>query len=65
MLVFGILMIAWALTRPLGDELVEVTRTRPRRARGTDAAALASDQRSRRTRRDSDRTGGDGDAGPQ
>jgi hypothetical protein len=66
MLVFGILMIVWALTRPLGDELVEGEEDPTRAApRGTDAAALASHQRSRGTRRDRDRPGGSGEAGPQ
>ena len=42
MLVFGILMIVWALTRPLGDELVEGEEHPERSApRGVDAAALA------------------------
>src|SRR5215212_4961866 len=58
MLVFGALMIAWALLRPLGDELQEADRGSggddPSRAapRGVDAAALASHQRRRGTRRD-------------
>ena len=66
MLVFGILMIVWALTRPLGDELVEGDEDPSRAApRGTDAAALASHQRSRQTRRDGERSGGDGGAGPE
>ena len=66
MLVFGLLMITWALTRPLGDELVEGDEDPAQPApRGTDAAALASDQRRRAARRDSDRTGGDAGAGPQ
>jgi hypothetical protein len=45
-LVFGILMIVWALTRPLGDELVEGD-SYPEAAppSGIDAAALASHQR--------------------
>jgi hypothetical protein len=49
MLVFGLLMITWALTRPLADELVEggdtATAAPPR---GIDAAALASHQRGTR-----------------
>jgi hypothetical protein len=66
MLVFGILMIVWALTRPLGDELVEGEEHPERSApRGTDAAALASHQRSRGTRRDRDRPGGSGGAGAE
>jgi hypothetical protein len=66
MLAFGILMFVWALTRPLGDELVEGAESAEHPApRGVDAAALASDQRRRGTRRDRDRTGGDGEAGPE
>jgi hypothetical protein len=66
MLVFGILMIVWALTRPLGDELVEGDEHPERSApRGADAAALASEQRRRTTRGDDERAGGDGDAGRQ
>jgi hypothetical protein len=62
MLVFGILMIVWALTRPLGDELVEGEEHPERSApRGVDAAALASHERSGGTRRDRERPGGDGD----
>jgi hypothetical protein len=64
MLVFGILMIVWALTRPLGDELVEGDEHPERSApRGVDAAALASHERSGGTRRDRERPGGQGDAG--
>jgi drug/metabolite transporter (DMT)-like permease len=58
MLVFGILMITWALTRPLGDELVEgdsLSESAP--PSGIDAAALASHQRGPRPRPDGDRTG--------
>jgi hypothetical protein len=66
MLVFGILMIVWALTRPLGDELVEGEEYPERSApRGVDAAALASEERRRGTRRDRERPGGRGDAGPE
>jgi len=66
MLVFGILMLVWALTRPLGDELVEGDEHPERSApRGTDAAALASDQRRRGTRRDRDRPGGGDRPGPE
>ena len=62
MLVFGLLMILWALTRPLGDELVEGEEHPERSApRGVDAAALASHERSGGTRRDRERPGGDGD----
>jgi hypothetical protein len=63
MLVFGLLMILWALTRPLGDELAEGSEHPERGApRGIDAAALASHERSRDPRRDRESTGGDGDA---
>jgi hypothetical protein len=66
MLVFGLLMITWALTRPLGDELVAGEEHAERAApRGVDAAALASDQRSRGTARDRERTGGDGQTGSE
>jgi hypothetical protein len=66
MLVFGLLMITWALTRPLGDELVEGDEHPERSApRGVDAAALASEQSRRGTRRDRERAGGDGDPGRQ
>jgi hypothetical protein len=58
MLVFGILMIVWALTRPLGDELVEGEEYPER-------SALASEERRRGTRRDRERPGGRGDAGPE
>jgi hypothetical protein len=64
MLVFGALMMAWSLTRPLGEELNDAEPGSggeyPGRAapRGTDAAALASHQRSRGARRDRDRPGG-------
>jgi hypothetical protein len=66
MLVFGLLMITWALTRPLGDELVEGEEHPSRAApRGTDAAALASEQRRRSTGSDPQGTVGDGDPGRQ
>jgi hypothetical protein len=66
MLVFGILMLVWALTRPLGDELVEGSESAERAApRGVDAAALASHESRRGTRRDRERPGGDGDARPE
>ena len=66
MLVFGILMIVWALTRPLGDELVEGDEHPGRAApRGVDAAALASEQRGRGTAHDRERPGGADDARPQ
>ena len=64
MLVFGLLMIAWALTRPLGDELQEAEAgeggeraSRPA-PRGTDAAALGSHQRRGGTRRNPPGPGG-------
>jgi uncharacterized membrane protein len=63
MLAFGALMMLWAFTRPLGDELVEGGEHAERSApRGVDAAALASDQRRRGARRDRERAGEDGDA---
>ena len=66
MLVFGLLMITWALTRPLGDELVEGDEHPERSApRGTDAAALASEQRRRSTGSHRQGAGGDGDPGRQ
>ena len=69
MLVFGALMMAWALIRPLGEQLSEAEQDsggeHPGRAapRGTDAAALASHQRRRETRPDRDRPGGGTDPG--
>jgi hypothetical protein len=64
MLTFGLLMLLWAFTRPLGDELTELDEggESPERAapRGVDAAALASQQRSRGPRHDRDRRGGGG-----
>jgi hypothetical protein len=71
MLVFGLLMIAWALTRPLGEELQEAEAGEggeyPGRAapRGTDAAALSSHQRRGGTRSDPPGTGGSGSPGTQ
>src|SRR5262245_35908657 len=65
MLVFGLLMLLWAFTRPLGTELAESedgehpSRPAPR---GTDAAALSSHQRSGGT--GSDRYGAGGEGGP-
>ena len=50
MLVFSLLMITWALTRPLGDELAE----------GTEPA---SEESGRGTARDRERPGGSGGAG--
>jgi hypothetical protein len=65
MLVFGLLMITWALTRPLGDELVE-GESLPEAAppQGIDAAALASHQRGGEPGRDPDRPGGPADPRP-
>jgi hypothetical protein len=68
MLVLGLLFVTWALTRPLGEQLREAEEGEggaPGHAppRGVDAAALASHQRSGRTRSDRDRTGGQGGAG--
>jgi hypothetical protein len=67
MLVFGILFLIWAFSRPLGTALVEAEDgEHPGRAapRGVDAAALgASDQSRGGTRRDRNRSGGQGGAG--
>ena len=52
MLVFGVLMFTWALTRPLGDELVE----------GDEPPA--SEQSGGGTARDRERPGGSDDARP-
>ena len=66
MLVFGILMLLWAITRPLGDELVEGEEHPERSApRGVDAAALASHQRGREPGSDREGPGGDADPRPQ
>jgi hypothetical protein len=71
MLAFGLLFIAWALARPLGEDLVEGgpdDRSGPPDAappRGVDAAALGSAQRRRRSGSDRERPGGGGDARPQ
>jgi hypothetical protein len=67
MLALGGLFLLWAFTRPLGEELREAGeadppgRTGAPAPHGVDAAALASHQRSRRTRSDdaSSRRGGD------
>jgi len=66
MLVLGALFLVWAFTRPLSEELRE-TGEEERSGRtgapeGVDAAALASHQRSRRSRRDGPGSGGDDDA---
>jgi hypothetical protein len=69
MLVFGVLMIAWALWRPLSEELEEASeddRTGPTEAappRGVDAAALGSAQRRRRSGDYGGRGGGHGPTG--
>src|SRR4051795_8709125 len=66
MLLFGVLMLVWAFTRPLGTELVEAEQgEHPERPapRGTDAAALSSEQRRRGTGRDRYRSGGEGGTG--
>jgi len=71
MLVFGLLFIAWALWRPLSEELGEAGEDDPSGPtgaappRGVDAAALGSHQRSRRPGSDRERPGGGGDAGTQ
>jgi hypothetical protein len=66
MLVFGLLMITWALTRPLADELSEGDE--PPGApppRGVDAAALASHHRGGRPGSDDERPAGPDDARPE
>ena len=66
MLVFGLLMLLWALTRPLGDELVEGSEHPERAApRGVDAAGLSSHESRRRTGRDRSRGGGHGTSRPE
>ena len=66
MLVFGILMLVWALTRPLGTEIAEGGEHPERAApRGVDAAALGSDESRRGTGRDLERSGGRGTARPE
>jgi hypothetical protein len=66
MLVFGILMITWALTRPLSEELSEgegpASAPPPR---GVDAAALASHQRGGRPGSHGERPAGPDDARPE
>jgi hypothetical protein len=60
MLVFGLLFLLWAFTRPLGEELREAEtgehQASPRAAapHGVDAAALASEESRRRARGDSE-----------
>jgi len=66
MLAFALFMIAWALLRPLGDEIVEGEG--PGEAAppvGIDAAALASHQRGTRPGTDRDAAGGPVDPRPQ
>jgi hypothetical protein len=66
MLLFGVLMLLWAFTRPLGTELAEAEQgEHPERGapRGVDAAALASEQRRRGTGRDRYRSGGESGPG--
>jgi hypothetical protein len=66
MLVLGLLFLLWAFTRPLGEQLAEAEdgdHPEHPAPRGVDAAALASHQRSGRTRGDRDRPGGQGGAG--
>jgi hypothetical protein len=66
MLAFGLLMILWALTRPLGDELVEgESPTTAPPPVGVDAAALASHQRGTRPGGDRDAAGEPVDPRPQ
>jgi hypothetical protein len=69
MLVFGILMIVWALTRPLSDELAGADEgDGPMDApppRGVDAAALGSVQRRGRPGNYGERPAGPDDPRPQ
>ena len=66
MIVFGVLIIVWALTRPLGTEISEGAELPERGApRGVDAAALTSEETRRGTGRDRERPGGDPGAGPE
>jgi hypothetical protein len=71
MLIFGVIFLIWAFTRPLGTELREAEEDERAGSpshgapRGVDAAALPSQQTGRGTRRDRERPGGSGDAGPQ
>jgi hypothetical protein len=69
MLVFGLLMITWALTRPLSEEIGEDDPgAGPRDApppRGVDAAALGSHQRRGRPGVHDERPAGPDDARPQ
>jgi hypothetical protein len=69
MLVFGLLMITWALTRPLSEELAAAEEgSGPMDApppAGVDAAALGSHQRRGRPGVHDERPGGPDDARPQ
>ena len=71
MLVLGILFLIWAFSRPLGEELQEAEAGEggeyPGRAapRGTDAAALSTGQRRRRTGSDTTHPGGGPRTGPE
>jgi hypothetical protein len=68
MLVFGVLMIVWALTRPLADEFVAAEEGGPMDApppRGVDAAALGSDQRRGRPGHYGERPAGPDDPRPE
>jgi hypothetical protein len=66
MLIFGLLMITWALTRPLGTEIAESEESPEQTApRGDDAAASSSDESSRGTARDRERPGGGTGARPE
>ena len=62
MLIFGLLMIVWALTRPLGTEIAEGSE---HPERGVDAAALGSDESRRGTGRDRERSGRRRETGPE
>jgi hypothetical protein len=69
MLVFGLLMLTWALTRPLSEEISEGgPESGPMDApppRGVDAAALGSAQRRGRPGIHDERPAGPDDARPQ
>jgi hypothetical protein len=66
MLLFGLLMLLWAFTRPLGDELVEGEESAAGAPpRGIDAAALASHQRGPRPGVDRDAAGEPVDPRPE
>jgi hypothetical protein len=68
MLIFGILMLAWALLRPLSEEIDTSESGGPMDApppRGVDAAALGSHQRGGRPGIHDERPAGPDDARPQ